>query len=125
VFSSGARPETTLALAAPPGSGGHGTGSAQLFRALGGIRVVLAVQRLKPSAPGTFYECFFVGPHDTLAHQDRVAVGSFVVGSSGSARVTMTTAADLHQFPVMGITLEPDDGNPLRTGPKVLVSVPH
>jgi hypothetical protein len=34
----------------------------------------------------------------------------------------MFSAADAARFPRMGVTLEPDDGNPARTGPKVLVS---
>jgi len=34
------------------------------------------------------------------------------------------SAARASAFPRMGVTLEPDDGNPQRTGEKVLASVP-
>jgi hypothetical protein len=50
-------------------------------------------------------------------------VGTFDVPDSGHTTVEMTSAADAGRFPKMGVTLEPDDGNPARTGDKVLVSV--
>jgi hypothetical protein len=36
--------------------------------------------------------------------------------------MVMISAADPARFPKMGVTLEPDDGNPARTGPKYLIT---
>jgi hypothetical protein len=49
-------------------------------------------------------------------------VGTFRTAADGSAHVRMTSSADAERFPKMGVTLEPDDGNPQRTGAKVLVT---
>jgi len=38
------------------------------------------------------------------------------------SRRPVVTAGDPGQFPKLGVTLESDDGDPRRTGPKVLVT---
>jgi hypothetical protein len=53
-----------------------------------------------------------------------VSLGTFTVGPDGSAHLTAFTAAPADQFPVVGVTLEPVDGDPARTGPRVLVPGP-
>jgi hypothetical protein len=89
-----------------------------------GREVRLTVHGLPPNPPGTYYECWFVGAGDTEQRPNRVSAGTFTVGSDGSASVRMISAADASRFPRMGVTLEPDDGNPARTGPKYLVTAP-
>ena len=73
--------------------------------------------------PAEFYTCWLVGNGDTLAHPNRVSVGSFVVPGLATVRVHWTTAADLRRFPHLGVTLEPNNGIPSHQGPKVLVGV--
>jgi anti-sigma-K factor RskA len=99
----------------------RGSGSARL-RAQGGSTLVELNVDLPESSPGTYYECWFVAPDDAIEHPDRISVGTFKVGSSGTTTVRMTTAASLRRFPRMGVTVEPEDGNPARTGPKALAS---
>jgi hypothetical protein len=114
---------TAFALTAPPGSpapGAHGT--AHVRRTRDGLSVDLTVSGLPPTDAAHVYECWFVGPGDTLQNQNRIAAGTFTVGADGKATVHLWSAADLARFPKMGITLEPNDGIPLRRGPKVLGS---
>ena len=77
---------------------------------------------LAPNPPGSVYECWFVGPGDSLERPNRVSAGTFTIGASGRASLRMHSAVDLRRFPVMGVTLEEDGGNPMRTGEKILVS---
>jgi len=86
--------------------------------------IQLRVENLPPPPPGRRYVCWFVGPGDSLAVPNRVDAGSFTTDRRGQARVTLTGAAPAQRFPLLGVTLEPDDGNPQRRGPKVLVTKP-
>ena len=113
---------TTVALVAA--DVGTGSGSAVVKQLAQGREVRLSVSGLPPNPPGTYYECWFVGPGDTEQQPNRVSAGTFTVGAGGSATVQMISAADPARFPKMGVTLEPDDGNPARTGPKYLVTAP-
>jgi anti-sigma-K factor RskA len=89
-----------------------------------GRAVELKVEGLPPAPAGSYYECWFVGDGDTLATPNRVSVGTFAVPDSGEHTVEMTSAASVERYPRLGVTVEPDDGRPERTGDKVLVSVP-
>jgi hypothetical protein len=102
---------------------GPARGTATIRATLTGLTIDLDVRGLPPSPPGTIYTCWLVGKGDTLQHQNRVSVGSFVVGKSGSANVLWNTGANLKQFPQLGVTLEPDNGDPLHQGPKVLETI--
>jgi len=102
--------------------GGPGSGVARVRSTADGRQVELDVRALPPAPAGSYYECWFVGDGDTLDKPNRVSVGTFRVGSDGHASVRMFSAAAADRFPRMGVTLEPDDGNPARTGPKVLTS---
>jgi hypothetical protein len=104
-------------------NGGAARGTATIRATLTGLTIDLNVHGLAPSRPGTIYTCWLVGPGDTLAHQNRVSVGSFVVGANGTANVVWNTGASLHRFPTLGVTLEPENGNPRHQGPKVLETV--
>ncbi len=117
------QPSTAVAeIQLVAGDVGNGSGHARIRQTAEGREVELDVQGLAPPPAGSYYECWFVGEGDTLEKPNRVSVGTFRVGSDGTASVRMFSAAEASRFPKMGVTLEPDDGNPARTGPKVLVS---
>jgi hypothetical protein len=82
------------------------------------------IEGLDPPAAGSLYELWAVSPRDTLERPQRVSLGTFTVGADGGAHLTAFTAAPADQFPLVGVTLEPVDGNPARTGPRVLVPDP-
>jgi hypothetical protein len=102
--------------------GGRARATAVVRKNAAGITIDMTVRSLPPPPAGTFYACWLVGPGDTLAHPDRVSVGSFVTPPSGDAEVHWTTAADRGRFPSLGVTVEPDNGNPSHQGPKVLAT---
>ncbi len=78
----------------------------------GSVRVELAMSGLPRSDAGHFYELWLVGDGG------RVSAGTF--RSDGSPIVqTFTTAADLGVYPRIGITLEPDDGDPAASEQRV------
>jgi hypothetical protein len=66
----------------------------------------LVVHGLKPLPGNNFYECWWAGPGNSRPHPVLATGGSFVVGRSGSATLTMTTGVDPHQFRTMEITAE-------------------
>jgi anti-sigma-K factor RskA len=111
-----------LALTAQEGVSGRAT--AKLRPVDDGVAVDMEVSGLTTNQPGTVYECWFVGPGDSLERPNRVSAGTFTVGAGGSASLRMHSAADLRRFPVLGVTLEEDGGNPRRTGDKIFVSGP-
>jgi anti-sigma-K factor RskA len=112
-----------LALAAP--GGGPGRATARIREVTGGLVVDMTVRGLAPNPPGSIYECWFVGPGDSLERPNRVSAGTFTVAGDGKTTLRLHSAADLQRFPTMGVTLERDGGNPRRTGDKVLVTVPR
>lgn len=116
----------TELIPAPNSPSPGATGTAQLVRTKGGGWVMrLKVKGLAPNPTGSVYQCWYVGTADGTAadgteKQDRISVGTFRT-KDGSIVVEWPTAADPKRYPKVGITLEPNDGNPLRSGPKVLV----
>jgi hypothetical protein len=80
---------------------------------------VLSVRGLKPLPGNDFYECWYAAPGSTQGHPILVSGGTFVVGSSGSTTVTMTSGVDPHDFPAMEITAE-TPGNGALTGAVLL-----
>jgi anti-sigma-K factor RskA len=82
------------------------------------------IEGLRPPPAGSLYELWAVHPQDTLERPQRVSLGTFTTAPDGSARLTAFTAAPADRFPVVGVTLEPVDGNPARTGPRVLAPGP-
>lgn len=109
-----------FALAAP--DGGPARATAKVRQVGDGLAITMEVSGLAPNPPGSVYECWYVGPGDSLARPNRVSAGTFTVGADGRASLRMHSAADLQRYPAMGVTLERDRGNPARTGDKVLVS---
>lgn len=111
----------TIALVAP-GGGGEPRGVARLQRGPLGIAIRLLVEDLPAPPRGSFYECWYLAPSDTAGRPARVSAGTFLTPAGGRAVVEMVTAADPSRYPGIEVTLEPDDGNPARTGPVVLYS---
>jgi hypothetical protein len=109
-----------IALAAPDGARAA-SGEARIDDTDDGQVIELTVKGLPDAPAGMYYECWWVGLKDADDIQERVSAGAFR-GGNGTYR--MQSSADPARFPKMGVTLEPDDGNPLRTGAKVLVSQP-
>ena len=66
----------------------------------------LTVHGLKPLLNNEFYECWWVAPGSNHLHPLLATGGSFVVGTSGSATITMTTGVDPTQLRTMEITVE-------------------
>jgi anti-sigma-K factor RskA len=71
-----------------------------------------------------FYELWFVAADEVPGKPDRISAGTFRPSSRGSVDVSFQTAADPPRYPVLSVTAEPDDGNPVGTGPEVLRSTP-
>jgi anti-sigma-K factor RskA len=113
---------TRLTLVAAEGGGGRG--QVTVTRTAGGRSFDVRIQGLPPPPPGSLYELWAVHPRDTLERPQRVSLGTFTTAADGSARLAAFTAAPADRFPVVGVTLEPVDGNPARTGPRVLVPGP-
>jgi len=109
-----------FALAAPDGGAARAT--AKVRQVGDGLAITMEVSGLAPNPPGSVYECWYVGPGDSLERPNRVSAGTFTVGADGRASLRMHSAADLQRYPAMGVTLERDRGNPARRGDKVLVS---
>jgi hypothetical protein len=71
----------------------------------------LSVHGLKPLPGNEVYVCWWAASGSTKAHPALATGGSFVVGDSGSATLTMTTGVDPRDFRTMEITAEsPGDG---------------
>jgi anti-sigma-K factor RskA len=122
-FGGGGRGEVVeLVLAASAGQPGRAT--AEIRQAEDGVVIDMEVTGLAANQADSVYECWFVGAGDTLEQPNRVSAGTFRVGADGRASLRLHSAADLKRFPVMGVTLEKDRGNPARTGEKILVSRP-
>lgn len=86
----------------------------------GGV-IEMDVEGLTPPPPGSFFECWLVAAEgDSIERPRRVSVGTFSVDEDGRATVRWDFSADVATFPRMGITVEPDDGNPVHTTARVL-----
>jgi hypothetical protein len=80
----------------------------------------LTVHGLKPLPGNEVYVCWWAAPGSTTLHPQVATGGSFVVGSSGSATLTMTTGVDPRQFRTMEITAQPP-GNGALDGAVLLM----
>jgi anti-sigma-K factor RskA len=113
---------TRLTLVAAPGAGGRG--EVTVTETAAGRSFDVRVEGLRPPPAGSLYELWAVSPQDTPQRPQRVSLGTFTTDADGRAHLTAFTAAPADRFPVVGVTLEPVDGNPARTGPRVLVPGP-
>jgi Anti-sigma-K factor rskA/Putative zinc-finger len=113
------RPATTeLALVSP--SGGPARGTVVVTRTDGGRKFDVRIEGLEPPGKGNLYELWAVGPDDTPERPQRVSLGTFDVPAGGKARVLAFTAASASVFAKVGVTKEPQNGNPAKEGPIVL-----
>lgn len=85
-----------------------------------GRTVKLRTDELPILPKGELYELWFVGPGDTLRTPNRISAGTFHPDEQGRSRVDLTAAVDPAKYPVISVTAEPGDGNPMPTGPEVL-----
>jgi len=104
------------------GSGEGGGTTIRLISANG--TTARAEAKVRSTAQGRVVQLEVDGLPPAPAKPNRVSVGTFEVPDADRYTFEMMSAARAKAFPRMGVTLEPDDGNPQRTGPKVLVSVP-
>jgi anti-sigma-K factor RskA len=118
------RPTFDFALSSP--NGGPATGTATAQSTGHGWSVHLALHALPAVDQAAIYECWYVDPaQDSPAHPFRMSAGTFVPAASGVTTVQMWSAADPRKFPVMQITVEPNNGNPASTGTVVLTGTAH
>jgi len=90
---------------------GRATGTAVAHPRAGGWSITLSVHGLKDLGAGRYYECWYAGPGRRPGHRELIPAGTFTTGRSGTASITMWSAADPGQFPLMEITAEaPGDG---------------
>ena len=69
---------------------------------------------------GELYEVWFVATDDSPATPHRISAGTFHPDPDGRSDVQFTAAVNPQLYPIVEITAEPGDGNPLPTGPIVL-----
>ncbi len=101
-------------------SGSDQTATATGIRTGIGRTVKFRTDELPILPKGELYELWFVGPGDTPRTPNRISAGTFHPDDQGRSRVDLTAAVDPAKYPVITITAEPGDGNPLPTGPEVL-----
>ena len=97
----------------PPGASGRAT-----VAKVGGVtELTLDTRGLKPSAPGSSYEVWMIrdGKH-------MVGLGRFKVGSGGRATVTLPATVSPADYPIMDVSIQPDNGPATHSGVSVLRS---
>jgi hypothetical protein len=103
-------PTVAIPLAATTAAKLHGdgaaTGRATAHQAGASWTFQMTVHGLKVLSGNDVYQCWWVGPGSTKTHPQFVSGGTFVVDSSGSTTVTMTTGVDPRQFRTMEVTAE-------------------
>jgi anti-sigma-K factor RskA len=100
------------------GEGPQGaSGTATVARIEGTPEVTIDTSGLKPSAPGTNYEVWMIRDEQRM-----VSLGTFKVGDEGRAVVTLPVTVDPDEYPVMDVSIEPQDGKPQHSGRSVLRS---
>jgi anti-sigma-K factor RskA len=116
----------TLELSAvlAPRAGGPERARVDVTKTGIGRVIVLRTDDLPILPKGDYYELWFVGPGDSPAHPNRISAGTFHPDPEGRSNVRFTAAVDPSLYPVVSVTAEPGDGNPDRTGPEVLRSLP-
>lgn len=106
-------------LTAPGGGAARAVATVRATRT-GGV-IEMEVDGLTPLPAGSFFECWLVAAEgDSVERPNRVSVGTFTVDGDGHATVRWDFTADAAKFPRMGVTVEPDDGNPVQTTQRVL-----
>jgi len=105
--------EVSGQLAAAPGGG---SASVEV-REIGIGRVIdLESDDLAILPKGEYYELWFVGPGDSPSDPNRISAGTFHPDVDGNSDVELKAAVDPVLFPVIEITAEPADGDPVSSG---------
>jgi Anti-sigma-K factor rskA len=99
-------PVESYALMLHPGAGLSASASGTVRQADGGWSVQLTAAHLPEPGPGQFYQCWWIGSGNQPGHPRLVSAGTFTVGTSGTATVQMSTAADPDDFSTVEITLD-------------------
>jgi len=90
---------------------GEAAGTAVAHPRAGGWSITLSLHDLKDLGADRYYECWYAGPGSRPGHRELIPAGTFTTSRSGTASITMWSAADPSQFPTMEITAEaPGDG---------------
>ena len=76
-----------------------------------------AHRRTADPANRELYEVWFVATDDSPATPHRISAGTFHPDPDGHSDVQFTAAVNPALFPIVEITAEPGDGNPVATGP--------
>ncbi len=120
------QPVPTRAAAGQPvalahfGSAPAGAGARALVSARGGTRTVrLAVHGLPSNDRRSFYEVWMIRDATHM-----VSLGTFRVGPDGRGTVTLPVSVDPAEYPIMDVSLEPNDGNPAHSRNSLLRSAP-
>lgn len=88
------------------------TGVVRGWETPSGTAVFLRIEGLQPAPQGNYYELWFRGP------EGLVSAGTF----RAAPGFELWAAATLEEYPQVGVTLEPDDGDPSRNGLQVMGS---
>jgi hypothetical protein len=94
-------------------------GQATVYQESTGFEVVLHLHGLAPTRPGQYYGCWYTGPGNRPGQPQLITAGSFTVGPSGTADLTMWSAANPARLPTMEITT--DTGTGAAPGQQILV----
>jgi hypothetical protein len=93
------------------------SGTAKVADIDGVPEVTIDTSGLRPSRPGESYEVWMIRDADRM-----VALGRFRVGAEGRATVTLPVTVSRAEYPVMDVSIEPDDGPAAHSGVSVLRS---
>ncbi len=105
----------------PPGS--SRTAATADVRLLGIGREIAFRSSALPILPkGEFYELWFASPRDRPGRLDRISAGTFHPDPEGVSDVRLTAAVDPAKYPILIVTAEPGDGDPLPSADEVLRS---
>ena len=78
----------------------------------GGFRITLDADGLDPLGPGEYYQAWLKNEAGGL-----VAIGTF---SSSDEEITLWSGASPERYPLLSVTIEADDGDPVSSGRVVL-----
>jgi hypothetical protein len=108
--SSSGVPLTATALA--PGASGELRGE----KVGENLRVELAVEGLPELRKHEYYEMWYA-----TEDGERISCGTFRAQPEGWTTVNLTAPALAASYPVIEVTREPDDGDPVASGKKILI----
>ena len=111
--TGGGSPVQSLSFTSGTDEGPHADGEL-LVQPDGTYRLMMWVGDLSATPPGQHYEVWLSG------EQGWVSAGSYKVATTGDVAWACPIGVRPSDFPEVWVTLEPDDGDPRRTGPSVL-----